>query len=193
MKTMALRAVTKETSEFEAAHARWAEVSAARRELKDRIDGCRAALVLVDFLDGPGEYLSPLLEDRARRYLDGRTPDRDRLVRQLSELEYEEKETASVYSLESVAWRSALEAEARRRAEVVRPKLKALVHALARSVQRVSDDVEALRSLQSQLAEVGGAASLPDLGLELFGTLTEFNSLVSQWNRRALRSGMLDP
>jgi hypothetical protein len=188
-----LRTVTPESSPFEAARARWERVSAERRALRDKLDGCRAALVLVDFWEGPGEYLSPVLEDRARRYLDGRTPDRDRLVRQLSELEYEEKETASVYSLESVAWRSALEAEARRRAEVVRPKLKALVHALARSVQRVSDDVEALRSLQSQLAEVGGAASLPDLGLELFGTLTEFNSLVSQWNRRALRSGMLDP
>jgi hypothetical protein len=156
---MRLRAVTNETSEFEAAKARWEKVSAARRALRDRLDGAKAALVLADYRPGPGEYLSPVLEDKARRYLDGRRPDRDRLAREIAELDAELADAATTYTVESAAWRSALEAEARRRAEAVQPKLKALVRALARSVERLNDDVEALRGLQAQLAEVGGGRS----------------------------------
>jgi hypothetical protein len=184
--------VVNEVSEFEQARARWAEVSAGRRALRDKLDGAKAALVLADYRPGPGEYLSPTIEDKARRYLDGRRPDCDRLAQQVAALEAELADAATTYTVESAAWRSALEAEARRRAEAVQPKLKALVRALARSVERLNDDVEALRGLQAQLAEVGGVAALPDLALELFGTLAEYNSPVSQWNRRVLKSGLLD-
>ena len=134
-----------------------------------------------------------MLEDRARRFLDGRRPDRDRLIRQISDLGAELADAATTYGIESAAWKLALEAEACRRAEAVQPKVEALIRALARSVERLSDDVEALRNLQAQVAEVGGVAALPDLGLELFGTLVEYNSPVSQWNRRVLQSRMLDP
>jgi transposase len=193
MALRAFRTVTPEISEFEAAKARWAAVSAERRAVRERVDDCRAALVLADHRDGPGEHLSPTIAEKARRYLAARRPNRDRLLRELAELEDEQAQQATSYAAEAAVWRQALDDEAARRAAAVQPKLKALVRALARSVQRVSDDVEALRSLQNQLAEVGGVAALPDLALELFGTLSEYNSPVSAWNRRALRSGLLDP
>ena len=78
-----LRTVTPESLPFEQARARWERVSAERRALRGRLNGARAALVVADFREGPGEFLAPVIADRARRYLDGRTPNRDRLVREL--------------------------------------------------------------------------------------------------------------
>jgi hypothetical protein len=185
-----LRVVNK-VSEFEQTRARWAEVSAARRALKDRVDGCRAALAFADHRPSPGEHFSPVLEDRARRYLDGRTPDRDRLVRQLSELEAEMADAATVFALESAAWRTALEAEADRRAAALRPRHKAAVRRIAQLVEQLSLAVEAERAVRAELAEVGGNGALPDAGRE-FGSLHEYGSTLSSWNRRMLAEGALD-
>jgi hypothetical protein len=188
---MRLRAVTNETSEFEAAKARWEKVSAARRALRDRLDGAKAALVLADYRPGPGEYLSPVLEDKARRYLDGRRPDRDRLAREIAELDAELADAATTYSVEAVAWKLAVENEARRRAEAVRPRHKAAIRKIAQLVEQLSLAVEAERAVRAELAEVGSTGALPDASRE-FGSLNEFNSLLSSWNRQMLAEGALD-
>ena len=189
----ALRTVTPEVSAFEQARVRWEAVRRERQELKARIAGARAALGFAESPPNQGDVVSPVLAEKAQAYLGGRKPNAERLRREIEDLADEQAQAAERYGREAEVWRTALADEARRRAEAVQPKLKALVRALARSVQRVSDDVEALRSLQGQLAEVGEVASLPDLGLEIFGTLSEFNSPVSNWNRRVLQSGALDP
>jgi hypothetical protein len=146
-------------------------------------------LAFADHRPGPGEHFSPVLEDRARHYLDGRAPDRDRLARQLSDLEYEQADTATKYSIESAAWRAALEAEARRRGEAVRPRHREAVRKIAQLVEQLSAAVEAERAVRAELAEVGSAA-LPDAGRE-FGTLHEYSSVLSSWNRRVLAEGAL--
>jgi hypothetical protein len=190
MALRALRTVTNETSAFESAKARWERVSAERRALRDKLDGAKAALVFADYRPGPGEYLSPTIEDKARRYLDGRAPDRDRLTRQIVDLEYELNEAAAIYSIESTAWKLALENEARRRAEALRPRHRAAVKRMAKAVEELSAAVEAERAVRGELAEVGSAA-LPDASRE-FGTLHEYSSLLSGWNRRLLAEGAFD-
>jgi hypothetical protein len=182
--------VVDEVSEFEQARARWDAVSAERRALKDKVDGCRAALQYADYRSAPGEYFPPVLQDRALRFLAGRAPDRDRLTRQLSELEYELNEAATIYSVESAAWKAALEAEVRRRAETVRPRHRAAVKRMAKAVEELSAAVEVERAVRAELAEVGSSA-LPDASRE-FGSLHEFNSTLSSWNRRVLAEGALD-
>jgi hypothetical protein len=186
---MRLRAVTSETSEFEAAKARWERVSAERRALRERLDGCRAALVLAEYRPGPGEYLSPVIEDRARRHLDGCRPDRDRLVREIAAAEAEMADMATTYSVESAAWRMALEAEAARRAEQARPRHRAAVKRIAELVEQLSCAIETERAVRAALLEVGSHA-LPDAGRE-FGSLHEFNSTLSSWNRRVFAEGAL--
>jgi hypothetical protein len=191
MALQAFRTVTSETSEFEAARARWERVSAERRALREKLDGCKAALVLADYKPAPGEYMSPVLEDRARRYLAGRIPDRDRLTRQIADLEYELNEAASTYAIESAAWKLALENEARRRAEALRPRHRAAVRKIAQLVEQLSAAVEQEREVRRELGEVGSTA-LVDAGCEL-GSLADYNSPLSVWNRRVLQAGLLEP
>jgi hypothetical protein len=185
-----LRAVTSEVSAFEVAKARWGQVTAARRELKERLDGAKAALALADHRDGPGEHLAPVIEERGLRYLNGRRPDRDRLVREIAELEYEQADAATVYNIESLAWKQALEVEARRRGEALRPRHRAAVKRLAQLVEQLSVAVAAERAVRGELAEVGSSA-LPDASRE-FGSLNEYGSILSSWNRRVLAEGALD-
>ena len=185
-----LRAAPNEATEFERARARWECASAERRALRDRLDGARAAVAFVDHRPEPGSYLSPVLEDRARRYLDGRRPDRDRLVRQVAELEAELADAATAFALESAAWCVAVEAEAARRAEWLRPRHRAAVRRLGQLVEQLSAAVEAERAVRAELAEVGSAA-LPDAGRE-FGSMHEYNSTLRAWNRRVLAEGALD-
>jgi hypothetical protein len=191
MALRAFRTVTPEISEFEAAQARWAEISAARRALRDKLDGCKAALAFADHRPGPGEHFSPLLEERALRYLAGRQPNRDRLIREVAELEDEQAQQAATYSVESVAWKLALENETRRRAEALRPRHRAAVKKIAQLVEQLSLAVEAERAVRAELAEVGGNGALPDAGRE-FGSLHEYNSALGSWNRRMVAEGALD-
>jgi hypothetical protein len=136
MALRALRTVAGEVSPFEHARARWAAATAARRALRDRLDGAKAALVLADHKPAPGEYLAPVIEDRARRYLNGRRPDRERLLRQLGELEAELADAAAAHAIEAAAWRMALEAEAARRAEQARPRHRSAVRKIAQLVEQ---------------------------------------------------------
>jgi hypothetical protein len=179
-----LRAVSSEVkpSEFELARRRWEKVTAERRALKDRLDGCKAAVVLAEHKPGRGEYLSPLIEDRARRYLDGRLPNRELLARQVVELEDELAQAAERYGRE---------AEAHRRAEALRPKHKAAVRRIAKAVEELSAAVEQEREVRRELGELGSTA-LVDAGCE-FGVLSEYGSALSSWNRRLLQAGVLDP
>jgi hypothetical protein len=185
------RAVTTKSTEFEQARARWAAAAAARRALKERLDGCRAALQYADHRPAPGEHFAPVLEDRARRYLAGRAPDRDRLARQLAELEYELKESAATYSIESASWKLAVENEAARRAAALKPKHAVAIRKIAAAVEALSAAVEQEREIRRELGEVGGTA-LVDAGYEL-GSLADFNLPLSVWNRRMLQAGLLDP
>jgi hypothetical protein len=184
MALRAFRTVTSETSAFEAAKARWTEVSAARGALRDKLDGCRAALAFADHRPAPGEHFPPLLEDRARRYLDGRTPNRDRLARQLAEIEDELAQAAERYGREAEAWRMAVENEARRRAEALRPRHRAAVKQMGKAVEELSRAIEAERAIRAGLGEVGSTA-LPDASRE-FGSLHEYN-VSARWRARRVK------
>ena len=188
MALRAFRTVTSETSAFEAAKARWAEVSAERRALKDKLDGCRSALVLADHKPGRGEYMSSVVEDRARRFLDGRLPNRELLARQVVELEDALAQQAESYSVEAAAWRAAVEAESARRAEALRPRHRAACRRIAQLVEQLSLAVEAERAVRAELAEIGAGGALPDGSREL-GSLAEYGSTLSAWNRRLLHEG----
>jgi hypothetical protein len=184
-----LRAVTSEASEFEAAKARWGAVRRERQELKARLDGAKAALVFAENPPSRGDFVSPVLASRAQAYLAGRQPNADRLRREILDLDDELAQTATRYSIEATSWRLALEAEAARRAEQVRPRHRAAVKRIAQLVEQLSLAVEAERAIRAELAEVGSSA-LPDASREL-GSLNEFNSVLSSWNRRMLAEGAL--
>jgi hypothetical protein len=145
--------------------------------------------VLVNHRNEPGECLAPVIAERARRFLAGGRPDRDRLLRQVAELEAELADAATSYTIESASWRAALETEARRRAEQVRPRHRAAVKRIAQLVEQLSAAVEAERAVRAELAEVGSNA-LADASRE-FGSLHDYNSTLSSWNRRVLAEAAL--
>jgi hypothetical protein len=186
---MRLRVVIPENSDFEAAKARWAEVSAARRALKARLDGAKAALALAENPPSKGDIISPVLAERARAYLADRLPNAELLRHEILVLEDQLAQAATSYAIESTAWRMALEAEAARRAEALKPRHKAAVRKIAAAVEALSAAVEGEREIRRELGEVGSAA-LADAGRE-FGSLHEYNSTLSSWNRHVLAEGAL--
>jgi hypothetical protein len=191
MALRAFRTVTTEDSTFEVARARWEAVRRARQELKARLAGVRAALGFAENPPGKGDVISPVLAERARAYLAGRKPNAELLRREILALEDEIAQAATSYSIEATSWKLALEAEARRRVEALRPRHRATVRKIAAAVEALSAAVEQERGIRRELGEVGSSA-LVDASYE-FGSLAEYGSLVSTWNRRLLQAGVLDP
>jgi hypothetical protein len=186
-----LRVVDKETSAFEAARARWERVSTARRALREKLDGAQAALALTENPPSKGDVVSPVIAEKACRYLADRRANAALLRQEVVRLEDELTQAGTAHAIESAAWRLAVEDEARRRAEAVRPKHREAVKRIARLVEELSAAVDAERAVRAELAEVGSAGVLPDAGRE-FGSLHEYSSLVSSWNRRLLAEGAFD-
>ena len=124
-----------------------------------------------------GDIVSPVLEAKAREHLAGRKPNAELLRREVVLLEDELAQAAASYSIESAAWRMAVEDEARRRAELVRPRHQAAVKRIGQLVEQLSLAVQAERAIRAELTEVGSHA-LPDAGRE-FGVLSEYGSLLS--------------
>ena len=77
-----------------------------------------------------------------------------------------------------------------RLAELCRPKHAAAVRQIAKAVETLSAAVQTERAVRAGLADVGALHALPDAGFE-FGTLAEYESLLSRWNRRMLQAGLL--
>jgi hypothetical protein len=191
MALRAFRTVTSENSAFEAAKIRWQAVSAARRSLKARLDGAKAALGFVENPPSKGDVVSPVLAEKAQAYLGGRVPNKELLRREILGLDDVLDQMATAYSIEAASWKLALEDEARRRAEALRPKHRAAVRKIAATVEALSAAVEQEREVRRELGEVGALGALPDAGHE-FGTLAEYSSKLSTWNRRVLSAGLLD-
>ena len=99
-------------------------------------------------------------------------------------------QAASSYAAEAQAWRSAVELEAERRAHALRPRHRQDVRQLAQLVEALSAAVEAERKIRAELGELGSSA-LVDAGYE-FGDLSQYNSLLSAWNRRMISAGLVD-
>jgi hypothetical protein len=72
----------------------------------------------------------------------------------------------------------------------MRPRHRAVVKRIAQLAEQLSAAVEAERAVRAELSEVGSSA-LADAGRE-FGTLHEYNSTLSGWNRRMLAEGALE-
>jgi hypothetical protein len=186
-----LRAITSETADFEAARARWERESAARRALRSRLDGAKAALGLAENPPGEGDVRSPRIESLAAAYLGGRRANPALIRREIVEIEDALDQGAAVHAVEAASWRLAVEAEARRRAELLRPGHRQAVRRIAEIVEQLSAAVDAERAVRAALAEVGNAGALPDASRE-FGSLHEYSGLLSTWNRRMLAEGALD-
>jgi hypothetical protein len=71
------------------------------------------------------------------------------------------------------------------------PRHRAAVKRIAGLVEQLSAAVEAERAVRAELGEVGGTGALPDASYEL-GSLNEYGSTLSSWNRRVLAVGALD-
>jgi hypothetical protein len=77
-------------------------------------------------------------------------------------------------------------------AAALKPSHQSACLRIAKCVEQLSVAVEEERAVRSKLLELGCPDALPDAGHE-FGTLAEFHSTLSAWNRRMLQAGLLDP
>jgi hypothetical protein len=160
--------------------------------LKDRYDGCRAALQLAMSPPGAGDRPSPRLLEMASAYVGDRPgASVEALHAELVQLDDQLTRASRAYAAERAAWREAVHAEARRLAEELRPVHKQACRKIARAVEVLSAAVEEERKVRARLLELGCDAAMPDGGKGL-GTLSEFNSALSTWNRHALAAGLLD-
>jgi hypothetical protein len=181
------------SSGFAAARRRWEKAGAERRELKAKYDGAAAALQLALNPPGRDDHPSPRLIELANAYLGGRrSASVPALQAEIIEIDDQLRRAATAYTLERAAWEQAVAAEATRLAAELKPAHKAACLRIAKCVEALSAAVEDERKTRSKLSELGARDALVDAGKE-FGTLTEFSSLVSVWNRRLLASGALDP
>jgi hypothetical protein len=190
----ALRGAAPTPSPFDQARARWRAASARRRALLAQLDGCRAALDLA--LNPRGDKEAPaslVIAETVRRFLDGRTLSTRQLERELERLEDEVAAGAAEHHAEAEAWRGALSAEAARKVAELTPRHRAAVLKIAKAVEALSVAVEAERAVRRELAEseLGAHASLPD-GSHEFGSLHDYNSLLSAWSRRVRTLGLID-
>jgi hypothetical protein len=180
------------SAEFAAARRRWEGAAQERRALKARFDGAQAALALALNPPSMDDHPSPRLIEMANAYLGGRrSATVNALRREIVDLDDQLTRAATTYSLERASWHAAVEGEARRLAEELRPAHKAACRKIAAAVESLSAAVEQERKIRAKLAELGCSNALVDAGQE-FGTLSEFNSLLSTWNRRLLAARVLD-
>jgi hypothetical protein len=194
MAAVRLRTVPTEAefSGFAAAKRRWQLAADERRQLKARLDGATAALALAVSPPGAGDHPSPRLIEMANAYLgDRRSATADALRAEVIALDDQLGRAATAYSIERVAWEAAVADEARRLAEELKPAHKTACRKIAAAVESLSAAVEQERKVRAKLAELGWSNALVNAGKE-FGTLTEFHSLLSTWNRRLLAAGALD-
>jgi hypothetical protein len=126
--------------------------------------------------------------ERTARFLGGRKADPDRIAQEVRALQLEIRDSEEGYRREAEAWRRALSAEQARRREEAWPAVRSAAARVARLVEALSREVADARAAQAKLAEVG--AAVPDIGRE-FGSLSEYYSAVSTWNKRMLAEGLL--
>jgi hypothetical protein len=196
----ALRAISDAASpaespspDFAAARRRWKRAGDERRALKVKYEGASAALMLALNPPGKDDHPSPRLIELANAYLGGRrSASVPALQAELVELDDQLRRAATAYAVEKLAWEQAVAAEACRLTEELRPAHKQACRRIAKTVEELSAAVEEERAVRSRLAELGASDALVDAGRE-FGTLPEFHSRLSEWNRRLLASGALDP
>ena len=183
------RMTDNEAAAFEQARARWDAIRQQRREIGNRLDGAAAALALALNPPGKNEPFSPLLREKARTHLAGRPANPDRLRREIGEFQDQLADLQRSYMTEAEAWRAAVEDEGARVAAAVRPRHRAAVGRIAKAVEALSAAIEAEREVRRELVGLGSFA-LVDAGHE-FGTLAEYNSPLSVWNRRVLGSKLV--
>ena len=106
----------------------------------------------------------------------------------MARLEHDLADLAGEAAAATAEWRAALADESARIAAELRPKHIAAVAKIARAVEALSAAVEAERALRAELGELAGG--MVDAGHE-FGTLAEYGSTLSGWNRRMLSLGLL--
>jgi hypothetical protein len=186
---MSLRLLRERPSEFEIAKSCWAEVSERRRELKERLAGAEAALASIANPPQEHDHFSPVLAAKAVEYVGGRRPSAETLQTEIRHLREAVSEAVDGYAVERQAWRHALDAEAQRLAGALAPRHRAAVARIGKAIEALSAAVDAERSIRAELSELGSSI-LPDMGGQ-FGTLSEYGSAVSAWNRRALSLGLL--
>ena len=180
------------SSDFVAARRRWEKAGAERRELKLKHDGAQAALQLALNPPGKDDHPSPRLIELANAYLAGRrSASVPSLQAEIIEIDDQLRRAVTAYTLEKLAWEQAVADEARRLATELKPAHGQACRKIAAAVESLSAAVEEEHKVRTKFAELGCSNALVDAGKE-FGTLTEFNSLVSVWNRRLLASGVLD-
>jgi hypothetical protein len=177
-------------SSFEAAKEAWLAATTRHRELRDRLGGARAALALLEREEDAPKVGSRLTEV-AERFLGGRTLSARQLRREIEVAEDALAAAAARHAREAEAWREAQSAEAARRLRDLAPRHRAAVKRIAGLVEQLSAAVEAERAVRAELSEVGGTGALPDASHE-FGSLNEYGSTLSSWNRRVLAVGALD-
>jgi ClpP class serine protease len=186
----AVPAKPEEPADFAAARERWNAASARRRELVDKLGGAKAALALLDREEG-APALGPRLTEAAERFLGSRVLSARQLRREIEAAEDALDAAAPGHGREAAAWREAQSAEAARRLRDLAPRHRAAVKRIAGLVEQLSAAVEAERAVRAELSEVGGTGALPDASHE-FGSLNEYGSTLSSWNRRVLAVGALD-
>ena len=188
---MALRLLKHEPAEvstFATTRERFAAVTARRRDLREKLAGAQAALALATNPPTDGEVASPVILDRARQYLAGRPAIVDRLRAEVARFEHDLADLAGEAAAATAEWRAALADESARIAAELRPKHIAAVAKIARAVEALSAAVETERALRAELGDLAGG--MVDAGHE-FGSLADFHSVLSSWNRRLLASGLL--
>ena len=130
---------------------------------------------------------SPVLSERAAAYLGNRKPSAEQLRRSLATCRLPKLPTATPPS-------------GKRGVPPSMPKLSALLAPSLRGTALPSPRspscskscpaaVAAEREIRAELSELGSCI-LPDMG-NPFGTLSEYRSVLSEWNRRALALGLL--
>jgi hypothetical protein len=180
-------------SPYETACQRWRGFDAKRKELIERIDGMRLAYSFArseDMTQVPAhlvEKAKPFMIEARRRPA--------RLVENISELEDERAEQASVIQAERELHQAAQRAETNRIANELQPRHKAAVKAMAAAMEKLSQAIADEREVREELkksAPLPNSAKLPDLFSDLLvGTLADWGSPMWKWAKKVRDLGAL--
>jgi len=184
---LARKAKAAETT-FADATARWVEVRDRHRALQEQLEGARAAhdlSGLSDWSEAP-----PVVAERASRYLNGRTPDRDLLRDDVIRLEREVRDQGRALREEREIWHAAQSVELARRLEEIKPRHDRALRQVAQAVRHLSQAVEAETRVRLELVDVRGAAALFGATAEL-GTVDDPNTPLGRWMLRARAVGVV--
>ncbi|WP_159717712.1 hypothetical protein [Geminicoccus flavidas] len=165
-----------ETTEFEAAQARWHEVRNRRRKLMADLEAARMAADAAHIRDR--DTIPPKPREKIENFLAGRRLNSDQLAKLILDLEARIEEFQSEYLTEAESWEQARSREAARINAQATPAHKAIVARICEAVQQLSDVIVEEQQLLGTVRAAGG--TLESVG-EPFGTLSTQNSMLNRW------------